>query len=184
MRLGVFCFFVAILVFLAGCRPAAAPVSISNRPASINDIKQPKPMEEMKWTGFDGSNEKLGDLRGKVVILDFWATYCPPCIEEIPHLKELQTKYGPDKLQVIGLHVGGDDDKPKIPDFVAKLNITYPLAYPEDALTTFVFGNDSRIPQTAVFDKNGRMLRKIVGFDDAIKLELDDTVSKAVAAGE
>jgi len=87
-------------------------------------------------------------------------------------------------LRVIGLHVGGDDDKPKVPEFVSRLNITYPLAYPDDALTSFVFGSDSRIPQTAVFDKNGRMLRKIVGFDDAIKLELDDTVSKAVASGE
>lgn len=183
MRLSFFCLF-AIIVFLAGCRPAAAPLSVSNRPASINDVKQPKPLEEMSWTGFDGTGEKLGDLHGKVVILDFWATYCPPCIEEIPHLKDLQAKYGTEKLRVIGLHVGGDDDKPKVPDFVAKLNITYSLAYPDDVLTSYVFGSDSRIPQTAVFDKNGRMLRKIVGFDDAIKLELDDTVSKAVAAGE
>jgi len=183
MRLSFFCSFVLLISF-AGCRPAAAPVSISNRPASINDVKQPKPLEEMSWTSFDGQGEKLGDLRGKVVILDFWATYCPPCIEEIPHLKELQAKYGPEKLRVIGLHVGGDDDKPNIPDFVAKLNITYSLAYPDDALTSFVFGNDSRIPQTAVFDKNGRMLRKIVGFDDAIKLELDDIVSKAVGSSE
>ena len=135
----------------------------------------------MSWTLFDGTGEKLGDLHGKVVILDFWATYCPPCIEEIPHLKELQTKYGADKLQVIGLHVGGDDDKPKIPDFVAKLNITYPLGYPEDALNDFVFATDSRIPQTMVFDKNGRLMRKIAGFDEQIKNELDTAVETAMA---
>lgn len=180
MRFGFFCLF-AVLVFLTGCRPAAAPVSISNRPASINDVKQPKPFNEMSWTLFDGTGEKLGDLHGKVVILDFWATYCPPCIEEIPHLKELQTKYGADKLQVIGLHVGGDDDKPKIPDFVAKLNITYPLGYPEDALNDFVFATDSRIPQTMVFDKNGRLMRKIAGFDEQIKNELDTAVETAMA---
>jgi thiol-disulfide isomerase/thioredoxin len=180
MRPSIF-FLLAILVFLAGCRPAAAPVSISNRPASINDVKQPKPFNEMSWTRFDGAGEKLGDLHGKVVILDFWATYCPPCIEEIPHLKELQAKYGQDKLQVIGLHVGGDDDKPKVPEFVSRLNITYPLAYPEDALTEFVFANDSRIPQTMVFDKNGRLMRKIAGFDDQIKTELDTAVEAAVA---
>ena len=180
MRLSVF-FFIAATIFLAGCRPAAAPVSISNRPASINDVKQPKPFNEMSWTRFDGTGEKLGDLHGKVVILDFWATYCPPCIEEIPHLKELQAKYGPDKLRVIGLHAGGDDDKPKVPEFVSRMNITYPLAYPEDALTEFVFANDSRIPQTMVFDKNGRLMRKIAGFDDQIKTELDTAVETAVA---
>jgi thiol-disulfide isomerase/thioredoxin len=183
MRLGVFGLF-AFLILLAGCRPAAAPVSISNRPATINDVPQPKPLEEMSWTRFDGAGQKLADLRGKVVILDFWATYCPPCIEEIPHLKALQEKYGSDKIQVIGLHVGGDEDKPKVPDFVAKLNITYPLAYPEDALTSVIFGSDSRIPQTAVFDKSGKMVRKIVGFDESIKGELDDAVARAVNAGE
>ena len=56
-----------------------------------------KPLPEMSWTGFEGTVQKLKDHHGKVVILDFWATYCPPCIEEIPHLMELQAKYGADE---------------------------------------------------------------------------------------
>jgi thiol-disulfide isomerase/thioredoxin len=184
MRLAGFCLSVFVVFIISGCRPAAAPVSISNRPASINDVKQPKPFEEMSWTRFDGAEQRLGDLKGKVVILDFWATYCPPCIEEIPHLKALQEKYGNDKLQVIGLHVGGDEDKPKVHDFVAKLNVTYPLAHPEDALTSAILGTDSRIPQTAVFDKSGKLVTKIVGFDESIKNELDKAVTQAVDAGD
>jgi Thiol-disulfide isomerase and thioredoxins len=180
MRLVNLLLFVVAALLIAGCRPAAAPVSISNRPASINDVKQPKTFEEMSWTRFDGTAQRLGDLRGRVVILDFWATYCPPCIEEIPHLKALQEEYGPDKLQVIGLHVGGNEDKPKVPGFMARLNITYPLATPEDALTSAVLGTDSRIPQTAVFDKSGKMMTKVVGFDESIRDELDKAVAKAV----
>src|SRR5688500_18499305 len=89
-----------------------------------------KPVPEMSWTDrTNGNIQKLKDLHGKVVILDFWATYCPPCIEEIRHLMELKAKYG-DDLEVIGLHVGGEDDQDKIPEFVERLKITYPLAYP------------------------------------------------------
>lgn len=139
-----------------------------------------KPVSEMNWTTFDGKVQKLKDFNGKVVILDFWATYCPPCIEEIPHLIELQTRYG-DDLRVIGLHVGGEEDRPKVPEFVERLKITYPLASPEDELTRFVFGDETAIPQTAIFDRNGKLVKKIVGFNEAIKKELDEAVANTVA---
>src|SRR5688572_30081049 len=106
-------------VFVIGCRPSAPPVAVGNKPVSINGVpaqdaeSQPlKPVGEMSWTGFEGTVQKLKDHRGKVVILDFWATYCPPCIEEIPHLMELQAKYGAENLVIVGLHVGGEDDRP------------------------------------------------------------------------
>lgn len=182
----VLLFLFPIFVFLAACRPAAAPVSVGNKPVSINDVplkdsqaRPTKPIPEMSWTGFEGNIQKVKDYRGKAVILDFWATYCPPCIEEIPHLKALQAKYG-DDLQVIGLHVGGEEDRPKVPEFVERLRIDYPLAYPEEALTSFVFGRDTAIPQTAIFDREGRLVKKITGFNDQIRAELDQAVEQAV----
>lgn len=135
----------------------------------------------MSWTTFEGPVQKLKDFHGKVVILDFWATYCPPCIEEIPHLMELKGRYG-DDLVLIGLHVGGEEDRPKVPEFVERLKITYPLATPEDALTSFIFGQETAIPQTAIFDRSGKLVKKIVGFDQKIKTDLDDAVAATVAA--
>ena len=182
-------FFPALLlmVFISvSCRPAAAPVAVGNKPISVNDVplkdaqaRPTKPIHEMSWTGFDGSIEKLKDLKGKAVILDFWATYCKPCIEEIPHLKELQKKYE-NELVVVGLHVGGEEDKPKVPEFVDRLAIDYKLAYPEDALTAFVFGQDTAIPQTAIFDRDGQLVKKITGFSPEIKIQLDAAVEEAV----
>lgn len=179
-----------LLIFclaLWGCRPAAAPVAVGNTPVSVNGIRAKdadnapmKPVAEMSWTGFEGSVRKLKDLNGKVVVLDFWATYCPPCIEEIPHLMELQAKYGADNLEIVGLHVGGEEDKPKVPEFVERLKITYQLAYPEDALTAYIFGQQTAIPQTAVFDRNGKLVKKITGFDQRIKAELDEAVAAAI----
>jgi thiol-disulfide isomerase/thioredoxin len=175
------------LLASAACKPAAAPVAVGNKPVSVNGVPvrdaQPqarKPLPEMSWTGLDGTVYKLRDFEGKVVIMDFWATYCKPCIEEIPHLKELQAKYGEDKLIVVGLHVGGEEDQPKVPEFVKNLDITYRLGYPEDDLMGFVFGQEDAIPQTAIFDASGKFVKKITGFSPQLKNELDNAVESAV----
>ncbi len=174
------------LVFQLACAPAAAPVAIGNKPVSVNGVrtneareKATVELEEMSWAGFQGDVTKLKDLKGKAVILDFWATNCPPCVEEIPHLLQLKSKYG-DELVIVGLHVGDEEDRSKVPAFVDKLKITYPLAYPDTALTDFVFQTNSGIPQTAVFDRGGVMIRKIVGFNGEIRTELDLAVERAI----
>ena len=174
---------VAIGMF-AACQRAAAPVSISQKPVSVNDTRHPgvstKPLEQMSWTGTDGSEQTVGDLRDRVVILDFWATYCPPCREEIPHLNSLQAKYGADKLHIVGLNVGGDEDAPKIPAFVKEMKIAYPVAYPETPLVSYVFGDDDSIPQTVVLDRKGQVVLKIIGFGPQIREELDAAVDMAI----
>ena len=193
MKIFAFLILFVFAMLFAACRPAAAPVSIGNKPISINNVPQTnvplppsKPLGEMSWTIFDGktnvdgSEQKLKNLQGKIVVLDFWATFCPPCLEEIPHLKELQTKYGKENLEIVGLHVGGEDDRPQVPVFVERLKIDYVLATPEDALTNFVFGNLNNIPQTAVFDRKGLLIEKFIGFDSTIKTRLDEVIEKAV----
>jgi len=193
MKYFYFLLFTFYFLLSMACRPAAAPVSISNKPVSVNDIpisNQPiqptKPIEEMTWAALDGATNQEGavsrlkDFQGKVVILDFWATYCPPCIEEIPHLKALQAKYGKENLEIIGMHVGGEEDRPRVPAFVQKLKIDYTLAIPEDELTRFIFGDRTDIPQTAIFDRQGKLVRKIIGFDPQIKKDLDAAVEQAV----
>ena len=193
MKIFAFCLFTFAFLLSSGCRPSAAPVAISNKPVSVNGIRQTnvpmppaKPLGEMSWTIFDGNTnvdgggQKLKDLQGKVVVLDFWATYCPPCLEEIPHLRELQKKYGREKLEIVGLHVGGEDDRPQVPTFVERLKIDYALATPEDALTNFIFAVRNDIPQTAVFDRSGKLVEKFIGFDENVKNRLNEIVEQTV----
>ena len=175
----------ALCLFIS-CRPAAAPVSISNKPVSINNIPQTnlplppmKNVENLGWTLFDSRAAKLSDYRGKVVVLDFWATYCPPCLEEIPHLNDLKNKYGAD-LQIVGLHIGGDEDKARVPEFVERLRIQYDLAYPQEELSSILMGTESAIPQTFVFNRAGKLTRKIIGFDNFIKADLDAAIEQAI----
>ena len=187
MRLLYFLLFTFYFCFATACRPAAAPVSVGNKPVSINNIPQTnlplppsKPLGEMSWTTLDGKEQKLKDFQGKVVVLDFWATFCPPCLEEIPHLNGLQTKYGAENLNIVGLNVGGDDDRPKIAEFAEKLKVNYTLAIPEDALMQFIFAINNDIPQTAVFDRNGKLIEKFVGYDLTVKNRLDKAVEQAI----
>ncbi len=180
MRRILLCLLVLPFLISWDCRPAAPPVSVSNRPVTAGDNPPLKPMSEMSWTDSDHRVQKLADLKGKAVILDFWATNCPPCRAEIPHLNSLLAKYGADNLQVRGLHVGDDQDRKEIPKFASETKIDYPIAFPEDALTRFIFAERDDIPQTAVFDRDGKMITKIVGFSPAIQKELDAAVAQAI----
>ncbi len=71
----------------------------------------------MGWTVANSQHVRLSDLKYKVVILDFYATWCVPCRDSIPHLIDLHKRYGPKGLQVVGLNVGGPDDYEEVPAF-------------------------------------------------------------------
>ncbi|HEY0173175.1 MAG TPA: TlpA disulfide reductase family protein [Pyrinomonadaceae bacterium] len=133
------------------------------------------------WTQLDGRRVSLEDLRGQVVVLDFWATYCPPCREEIPHLVRLQKQFGAQGFKVIGLNVGGPDDRPKVPEFVKLYGIQYELAEPDPDTTRLFLADDSAIPQTFVLDRRGRLVRHFVGYDAEVASELERAVSDALA---
>ena len=132
------------------------------------------------FTLLDDRQVKLSDYAGQVVVLDFWATYCPPCLEEAPHLEALQKRFGAQGLQVIGLNVGGPDDRPKIPEFIERLKIKYALGFPEPEMTNLYMGSDSRIPQTLVFDRKGRIVKHFVGYDKTVSAELERTIEETV----
>jgi thiol-disulfide isomerase/thioredoxin len=133
------------------------------------------------WTQLDGRRAGLEDLRGQVVVLDFWATYCPPCRDEIPHLVRLQKQFGEKGLKVVGLNVGGEEDRPKVPDFVKQYGIQYQLADPDDDTVRLFLADNDAIPQTFVLDRRGRLVRHFVGYDTEVGAELERAVAEALA---
>jgi thiol-disulfide isomerase/thioredoxin len=135
---------------------------------------------ESGWTLLDGRRAKLSDFRGQVLVLDFYATYCPPCRDEIPHLNTLQRRYATEGVNVVGLNVGGAEDYPKVPQFVAELNISYPLGNPDAGFSEPFFTDNSSIPQTYVFDRRGRLVRRFVGFDPSMPAELETAIKTAL----
>ncbi|MCA1635232.1 MAG: TlpA family protein disulfide reductase [Acidobacteria bacterium] len=132
------------------------------------------------WTLLDGRRASLADHRGEVVVLDFYATYCPPCRDEIPHLVRLQRRYGPQGFKVVGLNVGGAEDQAKVPDYVGELGIQYQLANPDDTTVELFLAGNSAIPQTFVFDRQGRVVKHFVGYDEQVAQQLEAAVQTAL----
>ncbi|MBM3839549.1 MAG: TlpA family protein disulfide reductase [Verrucomicrobia bacterium] len=110
----------------------------------------------------DGKPVKSSDFAGKVVILDFWATWCGPCRQEIPGFVELQKQYGKEGLVIVGVSL--DDQGPKIvKPFMKKYEINYPIVM-DDGKTADLFGGVEAIPTTFVIDREGKIAHKHVGY--------------------
>ncbi len=137
----------------------------------------------MGWTLTSNQHVRLSDYRDKVVVLDFYATWCEPCRDSIPHLIDLQKRFGSQGLQVIGLNAGGQDDYDKVPDFAREFQIDYPLGIPDPELE-HLYIHEERIPQTLVIDRNGRLLRHFIGYGSDVAEELDATIKVALASTE
>lgn len=137
---------------------------------------------EMGWILPDGQREMLADHRGQVLVLDFYATWCVPCRKSIPHLGELQRRFGPQGLQVVGLNVGGADDRVKVASFARELAIQYPLGFPDKALTDLFLADDKSIPQTFLFDRKGQLLKRFIGYDDSTRQQLEQVIQSALVS--
>ena len=132
------------------------------------------------WTLLSGQRESLADNRGKVLIVDLYATYCGPCIEEIPHLIALQRRHDKQGLRVVGLNVGGEEDRRLVPQFVERLGIHYDLGNPDDDFITALSGGETAIPRTYVFDRQGRLVDFTVGYGPSVARQLDEAVQTAL----
>ncbi len=93
--------------------PPLPPVSAAHWPGGARPAMDVTRTTAQSWTTLDGRRVRATDFKGKVLVLDFWATYCPPCRDEVPHLNALQQRYAAQGLNIVGLHVGGGDDRPK-----------------------------------------------------------------------
>jgi|SRR5688572_4968235 len=121
----------------------------------------------------------LNELRGKLVVLNFWATWCPPCVDEMPSLVALQNRMG-DRIVVLAVSV--DQDKAAYDKFLRDFNISNLLTVrDEQAKSNQLFGT-TRFPETFIIDANGVLQRKIVGPIDWSRPEMVDYLAKLAEA--
>jgi thiol-disulfide isomerase/thioredoxin len=117
----------------------------------------------------------LSELRGKVVVLNFWATWCPPCVDEMPSLVALQNRMG-DKLVVLAVSV--DQDKDAYDKFLRDFQITNLLTVRDEQAKSNLMYGTTRFPETFIIDANGVLQRKIVGPIDWSRPEMLDYLAK------
>ncbi len=132
----------------------------------------------------DGRTIRLSDYRGKVLVMDFWATWCPPCRLETPQLTRLARENRDRGLEVIGLHI--DDRGKSSPEDIRKFIDNYGIAYTvglatDDMFTSYLGTEDDTIPQTLVFGRDGRLIKHLSGYTQSHGKELDEAVNQALA---
>jgi len=111
----------------------------------------------------DGKDIKLSDHKGKIIIIDFWATWCPPCRRGIPDLVEIQKKYQKDVL-IIGISLD-NETKPDVVPFIKQYGINYPVVYGTMEVIK-AYGNIQAIPTSFVVDQSGQIVDKHIGLVD------------------
>jgi len=167
---------VLIIIVLVAIKPPTEPQKIiTPKEISQGTVAGTKTgfklAPEFSLKDVNGTEKKLSDFRGSVVIIDFWATWCPPCREEIPHFVELYNQYKDQGLEIIGVSM---DQSPEriIPGFIEKNNINYTILFGEDKVYD-LYGGINAIPTTFIVDKEGNLVRKYVGYREKGVFEQD-----------
>jgi cytochrome c biogenesis protein CcmG/thiol:disulfide interchange protein DsbE len=158
----------ALLAMCAG--QASAQAQAGPGAARIKFVKNPKPVPDFSVTTLDGRKLTPSAIRGKVAILNFWATWCGPCRMEIPHFIAIQKKYA-DRLVIIGLSADETGQK-GVEQFVAAHQMNYPVAMASPELQE-AFGGIVGLPTSFVVDREGRVVQKHVGLYSAETFELE-----------
>lgn len=139
-----------------GVGVSGAPgVNSQGRLASIN----PAPAGDFTLQGFDGESITLSELRGKVVVLNFWSSWCAPCVEEAQVLEKVSRKYTDKNVVVVGANVWNEEQEAR--NFLDEQGITYPNGRTDTALAA-EYGLTG-IPETFVIDANGILVRRWLG---------------------
>jgi peroxiredoxin len=156
MRLGKIFIFAVALFMLGACSQGSAV-----------EIGQKAP--DFSLTDINGEMVSLSDFNGKVVILDFFASWCPPCRQEIPDFIELERSYGDKGFAMVGVAlVNAGDAK----EFSEKMGINYPVLVDDDKASE-IYGPIRSIPTTFVIDKSGKIVKKYIGFRPKDVFEAD-----------
>ncbi|MBN1806555.1 MAG: TlpA family protein disulfide reductase [Sedimentisphaerales bacterium] len=156
----LFCSILVLMFIASGCKKSKTEPADKAKPAPNFTLKD-----------INGNNISLADYRGKVVILDFWATWCPPCIKEIPDFVELYEQYKDKGFAMIGISLdqAGVD---VVKEFAQRFKINYPIVM-NDGRVNETYGGITSIPTTFVIDSMGNIRKRYVGYIQKAVFEAD-----------
>lgn len=165
-----------ILLLAAGALAAIALAVFSPSRPRPQVAPQASVAPDFTLKQLDGTPLRLSDYRGKVVLLDFWASWCAPCREEIPHFVEWQRKYGDRGFQVIGVSM--DDGPGPAQKFNREFPMNYPVALGDQEVATR-YGGILGLPVNIIIGRDGRIVSKHLGMADLSILERELTTQLA-----
>jgi thiol-disulfide isomerase/thioredoxin len=193
----VFLFLVFTVIFsgLTGCGGSATntqntQVGETNRTAETNKPAKksgdyppiPAAIAQAEVRKIDDTTFKFEDKKGKVVLVNLWATWCGPCRAEMPHLVEFQNTYGDKGFEIVGLDI---DPEPveDIKEFAEEMKLNYQLGWAEKDLTMefYRISQANAIPQSFLIDREGHLRGVFIGGSNKVITQMKDTIEKVTA---
>ncbi len=181
----LFCLILVLTFIAAGCKKKEpepqqqaeqTEVKAEEKTTQPSGDKAPtspggKPAPSFTLQDLNGKTVSLSDFKGKVVVLDFWATWCPPCVKEIPHFIALYEQYKDQGFAMVGISVDSEGIS-VVKSFARKYQVNYPILM-TDGQVDKVYGGIPSIPTTFVIDSAGNIRQKYVGYRDKAVFEAD-----------
>ena len=148
-------------------------IALAFLPHCGKKVKETGSAPDFTLKSLEGREINLASLKGKVVLLDFWATWCGPCRESIPHLVDLFKNYQAKGLEVIGMSLDKGETE-VVRRFSHSMGISYPIILtPEEVSRKF---GVTALPTTFLIDKEGKIQEKMIGFNSKIAKEMTEKV--------
>ena len=134
--------------------------AVRANPSTVVPVGADYPAPELNLTDLDGNPRSLADLRGQVVLVNLWATWCPPCVEELPTLNSFYGDYSDQGFVIIGIDDG--EDLATVKEFLTRIPLDFPIWMDPDYLTESAFAT-MNLPSSYVIDRNGQVRLQWVG---------------------
>jgi thiol-disulfide isomerase/thioredoxin len=153
-RIVVYCLILSVAILMAGC-------SKKETATGDSEVKEKKPAPEITVTSLTNVPLKLSALKGKVVLLNFWATWCPPCREEIPSMMKLNSAMAGKPFQMVAVSID-EGGVPEIESFFKSSGFSLPAYTDPGGAAVKIYGITG-VPESFIIDKNGILVKKVIG---------------------
>jgi peroxiredoxin len=127
--------------------------------------------EDLAWVNLDGESVALDSLHGSITVLNFWATWCKPCVEEMPDLERLHTDFGPQGVRVVGASADEVEKANGVRRFAKRHDITIPLLLGATTDQMTSLGLPPSLPGTVILDGDGKVVRRYAGVIERPEVE-------------
>jgi peroxiredoxin len=138
--------------------------------AAVSSMTVTRPAPDVTFNGISGDSYSTTDLHGKVVVVNFWATWCPDCVKEMPKLVDTHRKFAGRGYETIAVAVR-QDELERVRQFTAKNGLPFKVAFDRQGAIAREFGNVRITPTTFVIDRKGKIVQRYVGEPDWSKLQ-------------